>query len=125
MLLTLPKGRQIARVDIPTDLVGVGRLEDPAVRVEDAHADQARITADHLQNLLHITGIARAHGTFQGAFDHRNHQICGAQAGIGDMGMFVVDMKYGYAADRNQEEQEGEYDDPTDQTVEKHCTPFL
>jgi hypothetical protein len=41
------------------------------------------------------------------------------------MGMFVLDVKECHPADRGHKEQEGEYDDPTDQAFEKHTKPCL
>ena len=65
--LVVQKELEVALVDQMPHLTLLGRLEDHAVGMEDPDAHQFLVLADHLQNHLHVGGVADAHGVVDAA----------------------------------------------------------
>ncbi|GFO70010.1 hypothetical protein GMLC_35890 [Geomonas limicola] len=55
------------------------------MRVEDAHADQLLVLADHLQDDLDILGVADAHRVVDAALDGVEQKVAALTGGVDEL----------------------------------------
>jgi hypothetical protein len=89
-------------------LVRMGRFQDNPVGMEYAYPQQLMALSDHLQDYLHILGVADAHGIIDTSLDGLQQKVGALPGGVDKLIPLPVQVKKGKSTDTKRQQADGD-----------------